>query len=435
MITEIKTLVNFFAEPKGINQTVLAGRTLAGNNGTDKGACSAGQKPVFVEIFDELGDVGIVNTLNFQGQSGSHRNFAASELFRSLSNDVLFRCGNFTVFGNDTHIENIRITLVLQAAQALHSFNFFRREFPDGVVYLHGVKKCAALQYLCVRITVIFQTILQEISPFASRANKKQLFILANALDLSVHFSEIHPSGAENLCFRLHINDTVSFCFTGKIFRRRNGLKIAVHFILQHIAGLNKGMNGGGEGRRVCHVHGIKIAYFQSCGNSDNGNVRHFVHGSAADYLHAEQFACVFIGNQLRRKYRGIRIIMCLVIADTNNGFDIITGVSCLLLGKTGSAGTERIGEFYNAGSETAAVCAFASGECFCQTSCRNIRGGTHSRPLRVACDTIFHNGTVPDGIDVNKICLLILVNNNRALYHFNAGAFEEGSSRTDTDA
>ena len=92
---------------------------------------------------------------------------------------------------------------------------------------------------------------------------------------------------------------------------------------------------------------------------------------------------------------------MGFVIADANNRFYLITGFACLLLGKTGSAGAERIGEFYNAGSETAVICRFGSGERFCQTSCRDVGGGTHGGPLRFAGNAVFHNSAVTDGIDV----------------------------------
>ena len=138
---------------------------------------------------------------------------------------------------------------------------------------------------------------MQKVSAFASGADEQQFFVPANALQLPVHFSEIHPGCAENLCFRLNINDAVAFCFAGEIVRRGNGLKNAAHFVLQYITGLNKGVNGGGEGGRVCHVHGIKIADLQSCGDSDNGDVRHFVHGASADHLHTKQPACGFVGN------------------------------------------------------------------------------------------------------------------------------------------
>ncbi len=108
--------MDFLAQIKRINQTILASRSFAGYYRAHQRTRAAGFQIVLFQICNQRLDIFISNPLYFHCQTGSHGNFPASETLCTLRNrTVFFRC-DFPIPRYDTDIKNIIITFILQTS-------------------------------------------------------------------------------------------------------------------------------------------------------------------------------------------------------------------------------------------------------------------------------------------------------------------------------
>ena len=68
------------------------------------------------------------DTLDFQSQTRSHGHSTGAKFFCRFRNRMMFLRCDLAVSGDNTDIEHIRITLILEATQALDPLNLFRRQ-------------------------------------------------------------------------------------------------------------------------------------------------------------------------------------------------------------------------------------------------------------------------------------------------------------------
>ncbi len=232
---------------------------------------------------------------------------------------------------------------------------------------------------------------------------------------------------------RMGIDQAVIFRCSCCIFRRRHGFQASADLIHQNIACRRKRMDRRGKRRRICKIHCCEIFHFTAQGNPGNGDIRHLIHGPAPDHLHSQKFMTLFVGNQLRNKNTGIRIIMSLIIADTNNGNDRTAFCFRLFFCQARSRRIQPLRQFHHAGSKAPFILIFFPAKVQCQNPARNISRRTHCRPLSFSGDTIFHQGTVSDGINIGEIRSLAFIGNNTASFHLQSGVFQKSRGRTDT--
>src|SRR5699024_1698828 len=95
-------------------------------------AGAAGDQTVLTQECDQRLDIVILDALKLHGQTGGHGNGAGTELFGSFCNGMMLCGGNFAVAGNDTDVEYVIISLVLETAQTLYTLDFFRAELGFG---------------------------------------------------------------------------------------------------------------------------------------------------------------------------------------------------------------------------------------------------------------------------------------------------------------
>ena len=119
----IKALVDLFAEVIGVDQTEAAGRALAGNYGTNERSRAAGLKAVLGEKGDKCIDAFVFHALNFDGKSGGHSHFAASEAVCGFRDSALFVGCDLAIAGDNADIEDVVKALVLEATKALDAHN------------------------------------------------------------------------------------------------------------------------------------------------------------------------------------------------------------------------------------------------------------------------------------------------------------------------
>ena len=171
----------------GNHRTHLAsGSSLAGNHRTHLASGSAGIKTSLLQICNKRIDVRVRNTLDFKSQTCCHRHFPASEPARGFSDGYLFCRREFAVPCYHPHIEMIGLSLVLKASQAVpcyhphiemiglslvlkasqtfHPLHFLRRD-NGAEIDSHIIEGKASLKHPCIRVSVILQAVLEEISP------------------------------------------------------------------------------------------------------------------------------------------------------------------------------------------------------------------------------------------------------------------------------
>ena len=154
MIAGIIKVMQLFGKCECVNQTILAGRSLAGYHRPYLGAGSTGLKSCFFQKSEERFQIVIIDTLDLQCQTGGHSDFAGSEFFCRLSHlDLLIR-GEFSVPGNDTDVKYVTVPLILQTAKPLHTLDFFGGKAAFGAGNFYLVEKCATFQYPGVGIAI-----------------------------------------------------------------------------------------------------------------------------------------------------------------------------------------------------------------------------------------------------------------------------------------
>ena len=128
MIAQVELLVDLLAEGEGVNQTVLAGGTLAGNYRAHLGTGAAAVQSTLLQELHHRRNVVIPDALNFDGEAGGHGNLAAAEFVSGFCDGTHLVGGDPAVAGDDADIEYIGITLVLQTAQALDLLDLLRSQ-------------------------------------------------------------------------------------------------------------------------------------------------------------------------------------------------------------------------------------------------------------------------------------------------------------------
>ena len=146
----------FFGEGVGIQLSVLAGCSLAGNHRTNLGTRTAGFQTRSGKEIPKILYSFIRNAHDFHGKSGGHYHVTVSVKGCGIRDtSVFFRC-HLTVSCNDADIKIIG-SLVMQASQCLYPGNILRRHrHPlrriSGAYY---IKEGRALQHLRIGITIM----------------------------------------------------------------------------------------------------------------------------------------------------------------------------------------------------------------------------------------------------------------------------------------
>ena len=114
--------MNLVAERICIIESVLAGGTLTGNNGTNLTACASGFKSCFSKACAESVNVTIFDTGNLNSQSCCEHHVAVAVLLCRVDDRLTFLGGNASVTGDDTTVEFI-CSLVMQESQSLNTLD------------------------------------------------------------------------------------------------------------------------------------------------------------------------------------------------------------------------------------------------------------------------------------------------------------------------
>ena len=137
VVAHKEALVDLLRQGVGVDETVLAGGTLAGDHGAHLGAGAAGlQTGLFPQELAQGLDVLKGHTLDLHGETGGHGNLAAAEALGRLGDHAALLRGNFAVAGNDTAVKTVGGTFVPQKAQALHAGDLALGD--GGVGLTHG---------------------------------------------------------------------------------------------------------------------------------------------------------------------------------------------------------------------------------------------------------------------------------------------------------
>ena len=164
---------------------------------------------------------------------------------------------------------------------------------------------------------------------------------------LRLHDAQVRRDG--NII--LDVDDLVTGSGTGGVFRRGKGFKRAGELVFQNVAGLHKGMDGRGEGRRVGEVQGVEILHLGTHGDAGDGDVHHLVHRTGAQHLDAQQLMGGPVGDELGHKAVGAGIVVGLVVGDADHTHRVKPGVLRLGLGQAGAPGVEGIQQLDHAGA------------------------------------------------------------------------------------
>ena len=187
----IESLVDLLRQRKGIDQSVLTGGSLTGHHRPHFRARSAGLKPFSLQIFPHILDLLIGNALDLQRQPGCHGHFPRAVFFRRLRDALLFLRRDLAVSCDHTHIETVRIVLILQTAKSLHPLYILLGNRRFCSLHFHFIKGNAAFQHFRIGIAISFQPVLQKIPSLALCADKQKFCILLKPFHRSCHFGEI----------------------------------------------------------------------------------------------------------------------------------------------------------------------------------------------------------------------------------------------------
>src|SRR5699024_7373886 len=151
--------------------------TLAGYYRTYFRTCSSCIQSCLLDKCPEFINLLIGNPLDFYSKTGCICNISIAELFCSLANSNLLVSSNLSVFC-DNPSGKIVCSFIAEKAQGFHSLfilfaygkcchkNFLLYSFLFFCRQLCAVKSSSAFQHFGISISVIFQTVLKEISPF-----------------------------------------------------------------------------------------------------------------------------------------------------------------------------------------------------------------------------------------------------------------------------
>ena len=126
VVSKEETFMNFVGKCKCVDQTVLAGGTFTGDHRTYFGSGTACHQSILHQVFTDRFDIFERYALNFDGQSGSHGNFAISVQFCSFCDRTGFFCGDLTVSCNDTAVKTVACCLVPQESPCFYTGNVCR---------------------------------------------------------------------------------------------------------------------------------------------------------------------------------------------------------------------------------------------------------------------------------------------------------------------
>ena len=140
MIAQVEALVDLLAQIVSIDQAVLTGCALAGDDRADQRAGAAGRDAVGGQKIDERLDVFIFDALDFKGQPGRQRDGAGAELVRRVGDDPVLLGADPAVAGDGADIEDIRIAFIPQTAQELDALDLLRGDLRCGACFfLHRI--------------------------------------------------------------------------------------------------------------------------------------------------------------------------------------------------------------------------------------------------------------------------------------------------------
>lgn len=433
VVAQVEPLVEFLAQAEGIQQAVLAGGTLAGDDGPHQRAGAASLQTGPGQEGTQVVQFIVGHALDLQRQAGGHSHLAGAVPLGGLGNDPLFLGGDLAVAGDDPDVEAVGVALVLQAAQPLHPLDLLRRD-GAGKGHLDLVEEGAAFQHLGVGVAEGFQAVLQKVAALALGAHQQQPGVLGQPLDGAGDGGEVHPLGAGDLGLGLDVDDLVTGSGTGGVFRRGKGFKRAGELVFQNVAGLHKGMDGRGEGRRVGEVQGVEILHLGTHGDAGDGDVHHLVHRTGAQHLDAQQLMGGPVGDELGHKAVGAGIVVGLVVGDADHTHRVKPGVLCLGLGQAGAPGVEGIQQLDHAGAQAAAVEGLVPRQVAGKAPAGDVGGGAHGRPLGFAGKGVMYHGAVAHGVDVGQVGGLFVIHQDGAFEHFEAAALQKRGSRADAD-
>ena len=342
--------------------------------------------------------------------------------------------GDLTVAGDDTHVEHVGVTLVLETAQALHPLDLSGAQSGAGHGDLHGVDEGAALQHAGVGVAQGLQAVLQEVAALTLGAHQQQLVVQVGALDGAVDGGQVHPSGAGQSGGGVSVQHAVLLGSASGVLGGSEGLEGAGHLVLQDVAGLDKGMDGGGEGRRIGVVQGVEVGNLGAHGNAGDGDVHHLVHSATAQHLDTQQLAGGLVGDELGDKRGGVGIVVSLVVGDAGHSDHVIALSLGLSLGQAGAASIEVVGQTDHAGAHAAQVGGVGAGEVLGKAPAGDVGGGAHGGPLALAGDAVVHHGAVAHGVHIIEVGALVVVHHDGALHHLQAGLSQETGGGTDAD-
>ena len=124
---------------------------------------------------------------------------------------------------------------------------------------------------------------------------------------------------------------------------------------------------------------------------------------------------------------------MCLVVGNRQNGFHIIPGRFCRLLGQSGTSAVQP-GKLYHSCTEYTGIAHRFPSQRQSQRTSLHIGGRTHRGPLPFTGHAVRYHSAVSCGINVRKIGTHFLIYENSPLKHLHTRIFTETRIRTDTD-
>ena len=114
-------MVDFLRQSEGIDQSILAGRSLTGNHRTHLGTGSSAAHACRLDRCLELVDLFIRNSLHLHGQSGGKGHDSVSIFLCRVCDRTHLSGGDFSVYSNNPGGKIIG-SLVAQKSHSFYSF-------------------------------------------------------------------------------------------------------------------------------------------------------------------------------------------------------------------------------------------------------------------------------------------------------------------------
>ena len=434
MVADVELLVDLFGQTVGIGQAVLAGGTLTGDNRTNQRTGTASGQAMLSQEIDQRLNILMLDALDFQSQTGSHGNSTGTKLLCSLCHSTMLIGSDLTIAGNDTNIEYVGVTLILQAAQTLDALDLLGRQNTAFELNLYLVCEQTAFQSQGVGVAVCLQTVLQEVATLTLSADQQQLGIQIQAVNGAGDLCQIDPLSTGDGGSGADIDDLVALCLGSGILGGSHGLVLAGHLVLQNVASLDERMDRSRERRCVSKVQRIEILNLSTHGNAGDSNVNHLVHCTCTQNLNAQQLMGCLVSNQLGHKGGSVGIVMCLIVSNTGNGDHIVACFFSLCLGQTGTACVQTFSQLHNAGAQAAAVGNRFAGQVLGQQTAGDIGGRAHGGPLTLTGQTVEYLSAVANSVNIVQIGALELIHHNGATVQLNAGVGKPCGSGTDAN-